>query len=232
MHESLSETPVRELRIHAVLPVRVTWTEKKHAIQQVAYTIDVSPKGARLAGLAGLEGSGQLILVRRKASEAKFRVVWVGRSRTPVEGQCGIESVDRDKIIWDVDFKKAHEDFEPVTGSLNSPYFSKASEARMESVLYDCPGKVTVWPSESDSRSIEARLSAIGFLGCKLQNGEGITLGGPVLLQICAGETQLTVKGICQEQKAWTRIEFTHIRRGDRKILQEIVLRLSAGKRV
>ncbi|MGA7928894.1 MAG: MEDS domain-containing protein [Candidatus Sulfotelmatobacter sp.] len=47
------------------------------------------------------------------------------------------------------------------------------------------------------------------------------------------GETQLTVKGIIREEDAasgaW--VEFTHIRRGDRRILQSLVVQLSRWKK-
>jgi hypothetical protein len=90
---------IRELRIHAALPVRVAWAESEQAIRQIAYTLDVSPRGARLGGVKGLKGPGQLILVRRNTDEAQFRVIWIGRPRTPEEGQVGIECVESDKVI-------------------------------------------------------------------------------------------------------------------------------------
>ncbi len=75
----------------------MNWAEDEQAINQIAYTLDVSRRGARLAGITGLKGPGQLIVVRRNMGEARFRVVWIGRPRSPQEGQVGIECVEPDK---------------------------------------------------------------------------------------------------------------------------------------
>ena len=109
---------MRELRIHAALSVRLTWVDDGKTRTLTVCTIDVSQNGARLAGVAGLKAPGQLIAIRRKASEAQFRVIWIGEPHTPHEGQIGVECIDNDKIIWDVDFAKVDEDFEPL--QLNS----------------------------------------------------------------------------------------------------------------
>ena len=97
----------------------MVWGENEQAIKRIAYTLDVSPKGARLGGVIGLK-TGQLIVVRRNTKEAQFRVVWIGRPRTPEEGQIGIECVEADKAIWDVDFAQAQEDFQPMATTSSS----------------------------------------------------------------------------------------------------------------
>ena len=213
--------------------MRVAWAENKQAIKQIAYTLDVSPRGARLAGVKGLTGLGQLIVVRRNTDEAQFRVVWIGRSRTPQEGQIGIECVECDKVIWDVDFAQAREDFQPIGTASSSPAQSwkPASQTEAKSMDYSCPGSAKVWADEIGSR-IEAWLTRMGLSGCELESAARLPFNSPLLLHLQIGETQLTVKGTRREKDiagAW--IEFTHIRRGDRTILQGLIERLSSGKR-
>jgi hypothetical protein len=209
---------MRELRIHAALPVRLTWVDDGKTITLTVCTIDVSQKGARLAGVAGLKASGQLIAIRRKTSEAKFRVVWIGKPQTPHEGQVGVECLDNDKIIWDVDFAKAHEDFEPLNVN------SKPSETPSR---YNCEGKVLVWSEQGSIGGFEAQLQTIGLSFCEV-NG-AISFQGPLLLHISTDDAQVTVKGIAREttHEGWSWVDFSEIRRGDRQELQNLILRLS-----
>jgi hypothetical protein len=220
---------IRELRIHAALPVQVTWAQSGQATRQNAYTLDVSRSGARLAGVKGLTDPGQLIAVRRKTSEARFRVVWIGQPHTPQEGQIGVECIDPDKIIWDVDFAKVHEDFE-VLETANSAAWAPKSSSGVGTKLTDlpCPGKARVWREGVDSDGIEARLTSIDLSGCRL-DGDGLPVDRPLVLQLAIGEVQITVKG--SRSRNDQRIVFTHIRRGDHHLLEGLISRLSVGKR-
>ena len=223
---------IRELRIHAALPVRVAWTECEQPVKQVAYTLDVSPKGARLAGVKGLKTPGQLIVVRRNTEEAQFRVVWIGQLRTPQEGQIGIECVEADKIIWDVDFSQAQEDFQPLeTSSVRS--WKPAKQKEEDHRDYSCSGSAIVWADEIGSERVEVGLTRMGFSGCEIETDARLLLNRPLLLHLKIGETQLTVKGTRREKEigAGTSIVFTHIRRGDRATLVGLIAQLSSGKR-
>ena len=211
--------------------MQVTWADSGRSTRQNAYTLDVSRKGARLAGVTGLTDPGQLIAVRRKTSEARFRVVWIGQPRTPQEGQIGVECVDPDKVIWDVDFANVHEDFEDLgTAKPAEGLGSKSSSARATKLTeFPCPGTAKVWTEGLDFEEVESRLTAIDWSGCRLE-GDGLPFDRPLLLQLSIGETQLTLKGYrCRNDRPSTaRIEFTQIRRGDRHLLEGLIRRLSA----
>jgi hypothetical protein len=209
---------MRELRIHTALPVRVTWADDGRTTSLSACTIDVSQKGARLIGLAGVKAPGQLIAIRRKASEAQFRVIWIGKPQTPHEGQVGVECVDRDKIIWDVDFAKVDEEFEPLVANL------KPGDKQPPG--YSCEGKILVWSQQGNRGGFEADLQAIGLSFCELKSSTSFE--GPLLLQVYTEDAQMTVKGIAREAangRSW--VDFTDIRRGDRLELQNLISRLS-----
>ena len=85
-------------------------------------------------------------------NEAQFRVKWIGKPQTPHEGQVGVECVDSDKIIWDVDFAKAHEEFEPFTANL------KPSDT--PPLRYNCQGKVLVSLEQGTAGGFEAQSGA------------------------------------------------------------------------
>ncbi len=82
---------MREVRLSRRIPVQVEGedlTGTQFAV--MAHTVNISRQGARLRGVAGLKGPGEVIQVHRAGDGALFRVVWVGRARTPLEGQVGI----------------------------------------------------------------------------------------------------------------------------------------------
>lgn len=200
--------------------------------KEFACTLDVSRKGALLANVKGLQGTGQLIAVRRRTSEASFRVVWIGLPQTPCEGQIGVECVDPDKIIWDIDFADAHEDFELLDAATLTATPSQASQPpRAKSPNYPCLGTARVWASEFASKFIEVELTAIGLSGAEL-NVDGLPFNDVVLLQMQIGDTNLTVKGVMRVQDGASRklVEFWQIRRGDRRVLQRLVAQLSTPK--
>jgi hypothetical protein len=204
---------MRELRLHTALPIRVAWADDGKTTSHSACTIDVSQRGARLTGVTGLK-SGQLIAIRRKTSEARFRVVWVGKPQSAQAGQVGVESLDVDKTIWDVDFDKVPEGFEPLSDLGRSALPS-----------YRFTGKVSVWP-ERGIGGLETELRAIGNFSCEVAGA--IDLAGPLVLQIYTENTEITVKGIAQPmQKGTSLINFTHIRRGDRRMFQDLISRIS-----
>jgi hypothetical protein len=214
---------IRELRIHAVLPVRLTWTEGGKTTTLSVCTIDVSQKGARLTGVTGMKAPGQLIAIRRKVSEAQFRVIWIGKPQTPHEGQVGVECIEGDKIIWDVDFGKAQEEFEPLSSGTVKP-----SDTML--LRYNCEGKALVWVEQGTAGGFAAQLQTIGLCCCEINGATGYR--GPVLLQISTEDTQLTVKGIAREttDEGWSWVDFTEIRRGDRQELQSLISRLSRNR--
>ena len=210
---------MRELRIHTALPVRLTWVDDGKTTTLSVCTIDVSQKGARLTGVTGLKAPGQLVAIRRKVSEAQFRVIWIGKPQTPHDGQIGVECVEADKIIWDVDFAKVQEEFEPFVGNLKP--------GDTPPLRYNCEGKVLVWSEQGTAGGFEAQLQTIGVSFCEVKGS--ISFQGPLLLQISTEDTQVTVKGISREtmHEGWSWVDFTDIRRGDRQEWQNLISRLS-----
>ena len=82
-------------RFRMVLPVNIWGTDSTgKAFHQLAYTLDISTGGARLADVkVGLK-RGDIVAVRYKQAKARFRVAWVANS------QAGIEYLPGEKFIW------------------------------------------------------------------------------------------------------------------------------------
>jgi len=82
-------------RFRMVLPVSIWGTDTDgNAFHQLAYTLDISTGGARLAGVMASLASGEIVTVRYRQSKARFRVAWVGNN------QVGIQYVEGEKFIW------------------------------------------------------------------------------------------------------------------------------------
>jgi hypothetical protein len=92
---------VREQRVSMRLPVRVWGMDTAGKLFSVeAYTLDITPRGARIQGdLAFLE-KGAVVGIQCGRSRSRFRVAW---SR---HGQIGVQCVEPGKYIWGVPLER------------------------------------------------------------------------------------------------------------------------------
>jgi len=84
-----------------VLPVKIFLSG---AAQVLAYTLDISAKGARLSGLREALQIGSTVKLLRGASRAEFRVVWV-QQLDAKQIQVGVEALQLTDNFWGVDLK-------------------------------------------------------------------------------------------------------------------------------
>ncbi len=91
----------REQRMDLMLPVRISGLDANGCLfEQEAETLDVTTTGARLSKVRHSLHRGCILSVRRGASKARFRVMWIGEDRGPDEGQIGVQLVESGKLIW------------------------------------------------------------------------------------------------------------------------------------
>ena len=86
----------REPRIAVSLPVEVWDEDHQEPVQLTSSMIDVSHRGARVYGIAFDLKAGEVVNLVSAGVEARFRVIWVGGTGTPQEGQIGLESLKTD----------------------------------------------------------------------------------------------------------------------------------------
>lgn len=84
-----------------VLPVKFTLEGKSILI----HTLDISPSGARIAGLHEEVRAGQTIVLSRGTQKAHFRIVWV-QAQGKGEFQAGLEGVDLKDKFWGIELEK------------------------------------------------------------------------------------------------------------------------------
>ena len=88
-------------RYSAKLKVKVEGKDSSgNPFKQIAYTYDISQKGARLQCAPGVIEPRSIIEVHHGWKSARFRVVWVGGRGTSEDGQAGLESLDPGSCIW------------------------------------------------------------------------------------------------------------------------------------
>ena len=96
-----------------VAPVRVKFTGNGRAHKlQMAYTLDASEHGVRLAGLKCELNVGDQIVIHYRHERALFRVVWVRRLENSSDVQVGAECVEQDKNIWGTVFEQRSDDYQ------------------------------------------------------------------------------------------------------------------------
>src|SRR5438270_6796759 len=88
-------------RTKMVLPLRLWGTDSNgNPFVQLAHTLDVSPRGARLAGFRAAVSIGDIVGVQYRLQKSQFRVAWIGRPGAAKSDQIGIEYLDADKKIF------------------------------------------------------------------------------------------------------------------------------------
>jgi hypothetical protein len=89
----------RDNRVAVVLPIKISRHDEPHKVR-AGCTCEISTRGAKLMKLEGI-GEGDILWIARNARRAKYKVVWIGKSGTDLDGKIGVESLEPDKFIWD-----------------------------------------------------------------------------------------------------------------------------------
>ncbi len=103
-------------RFRMVLPVSIWGNDGSgKAFHQLAYTLDISTGGAKLAGVMAALKPGEIIAVRYKQRKARFHVVWSGNR------EAGIQYVEGERFIWIELPEEEFIDWEPVPEAAAAP---------------------------------------------------------------------------------------------------------------
>ena len=94
----------RQQRVSVEIPVKI-WGVDAHArpFAQPASLRTISGRGATLQGVKAKLKPGDVFDLQYQGTKAQFRVVWLGKPETEMEGEVGVENVTNDVQLWDVD---------------------------------------------------------------------------------------------------------------------------------
>ncbi len=94
----------QEKRLHLAVPVKV-FPDIASIESQNCCTYEISTNGARLVMPPGIKAVGQTIWLQRHNRRARYKVAWIGKSGTDLEGQVGVESLEPSNVIWEPEIK-------------------------------------------------------------------------------------------------------------------------------
>jgi hypothetical protein len=94
----------QQQRIFVDLPVRI-WGVDAHSrpFTQPASLRSISGRGATLQGVDAQLKPGEVLDVQYEGTQAQFRVVWLGKPGTEMQGEVGVENLSSDTRLWDID---------------------------------------------------------------------------------------------------------------------------------
>lgn len=94
----------KQPRVFVELPVQI-WGMDAHSrpFTQPASLRTISGRGATLQGVDAQLKPGDVVDVQYQGNKAQFRIVWLGKPGTEMQGEVGVENLSADLKLWDVD---------------------------------------------------------------------------------------------------------------------------------
>src|SRR5260370_42357653 len=91
-------------RVSVELPVKICGVDaNSRPFTQPASLRTISGRGATLQGVSAQLKPGDVIDLQYKGTKAQFRVVWLGKPGTEMQGEVGVANLTQDAYLWDVD---------------------------------------------------------------------------------------------------------------------------------
>lgn len=100
----------RSPRVEAVFPVRV-WGLDANTVpfMETVRATSISSGGALIQGLRRQVRLGEMLEVQLGEEKCQFRVVWVGKPGTRNAGEIGLESVESETCLWDINLRRCNQ---------------------------------------------------------------------------------------------------------------------------
>lgn len=98
----------KEKRVPAVVPIRINAiNEDGEAVHCLAHTLNVSRRGARIAGVTLPVRLGMVVRILRGRANAAFKIVWLGEKDAKSHQQIGVESLEAVGNFWGLEPARA-----------------------------------------------------------------------------------------------------------------------------
>ena len=218
-------------RIHAALPIRITyWDSETKPVLEMACTYDISARGARLTGLRSVKETGEIVAIERGRNKAFCRVVWIGEPNSELQGQIGIECVETDRVLWELELQDMEEAYDPilVDGGLKKAGTFASHERRRRRERYTLEGFAELTTEGSKALKVKADLMNMSEIGCLVSAKNTLPPGTELKLVLNVGDYEMALKGqVRHGDEHGLGIEFREIRKGERQILQFLMRKLA-----
>ena len=223
-------------RVQVAMPLRVTyWDRENKPCPDMACTYDISPRGARIAGLRSVQEVGDIVAIERTRNHKIFcRVIWVGQPNSPNRGQVGIQSVESDRPMWGSELRDMEEIYDPISrdkdsGNLKAPAGDRNRRRRLRFLI---AGTAALQNQKLSAVPTETILKDLSEQGCLVSGAHPFPTGTDLKVALSVANYDFSIKGQIRHavQGFGTGIEFREIRKGDRQMLQFLLRRLEEEK--
>jgi hypothetical protein len=218
------------------MPLRVTyWDSENRPCPDMACTYDISPRGARIAGLRSMQKAGDIVAVERTRNSKIFcRVIWVGQPNTGQRGQIGIQSVESERLMWGPELRDMKEIYDPILrdddfGNLNGRSGDRNRRHRWRFLI---EGTAALQNQKLGTAPTETVLKDLSESGCLIAGVHAFQKGTDLKVVLNVADYDFSIKGQVRHaiQGLGTGIEFREIRKGDRQMLQFLLQKLEEQK--
>jgi len=176
-----------------------------------ACTFDISEHGARVAGLQESFENGEVVILERGSKRAKYKVVWMGKPGTPLGGHAGMQLLESQESVWDVEIAELKEEYEPII--LDDSLIPTHRDATF------APGKARVKVPGPGGQA-QGSLVQLSEHECTLLVDQEFPRNSTVTLFISGEGFDLRCRGIVRGYASGHLIvDLSEIRRGDRRLL-------------
>jgi hypothetical protein len=91
-------------RVFVELPIQIWGLDaNSRPFTQPASLRTISGRGATLQGVDAHLKPGDFVDVQYQGNKAQFKIVWLGKQGTEMQGEVGVESMSSDTQLWDFD---------------------------------------------------------------------------------------------------------------------------------
>ena len=213
-----------ERRVSVALPVRVTYYgEDSKPRLEMACTYDISSHGGRLTGLRCVKEAGEIVTVERGRNKAFCRVVWIGETNSPLQGQVGIQCAEAEKTLWIAELRDLEQVYEAL--KLEGRCGSLGPGNRRRHPRFPFGGSVELLQKGSGPIHLNGNLKDVSEVGCLVTTNSLVLPGTDLKLVLRVANYDLAFKGQVRHAALdlGLGIEFREVRKGDRAILQQLL---------
>lgn len=220
----------REQRTKIAIPVKVhTRDAENHPLSEIACTMDITPKGARLSGVRCAHEAGEILCIERGKNKAFYRVMWIGTPLDGRNGQVGLQCIEPDAAIWGIDVLGGEDErYETVRKTAGDEKSTRERNTR-----FQCPGIAQIFP---DGRQVDAyfgELADLSATGCYIRMAAPLKSNTKVRMRltVAAHQMEIIVKGLVgmSDRNIGMWVNFTEISQDDAPRLDQLLKRLAAA---
>lgn len=218
-----------EKRVQIALPVKIiNRTPEGRPVTQMACTFDISDTGARLVGIQGYS-AGDIVALERGRNRAMYRVMWVGKSGSPLDRQIGVRCVEPEKMIWEVNLQELEEQYEAIlTGVGDALRLADGTLPRRNGDF--AFGRVIAENTNADTA--EGRVTFLSYTECCVRTATSLVPKIAAQILIISDEVDIRMRGNVQrtDPARGLVLDLTDVRRGDRRKLKFLIEQPSVKK--